>query len=666
MDGEYVVTMFATVMRAWLGQQSGVVQVGRRRIVVLAEDELEATARRMALLGWSALPIQYEPNSSWGPRPDQTLHMFDACCCGMPISSYWPRELGGPDYTGPLATQALQDHRDRSQAWPTFITARNRGGSPLAFCSVSGDTMLHTAARHGHLKIVKYLLGELRSEDHVSAISPMPCAIIQLTATNRCGETALDLAQRGRTREHARVVTLLETAGSIVAAIDARAAPIKLPQVLLYDELQSGYAAQQEMTSLKNQGNLAYQARHDEVALQYWRAAARVCADQPAHHADRIALSKNITAVLLRLQQWDQALAEIETGAVPYASDDVKVLYRWGLAQERASSLSSCWWPLWESTPWQLGTGVESNLLLRLLASKSYFELARSCAKRQGQHGLLATVERDLARLDTAYFQAVLALPSRSESIITAERTSHDEEGSETSPLTAMVSRFGQAATEMEFDGMEAQFDGLSRGCVQCGAQPALGKHFSRCSKCDVRYCCRSHQKLAWKLAHKQSCGAALPTPAQILAGAAPLVLRTLHEFGQGWPSVAEACLRRIRTLVEDDHEPVALDPESGIKAAVNVLQAHGNCGALVPLVEACLSWLTLMLTRISHNPPSGVLNTIVATLEDQPTVERVQSEGLAALMHACHAIRDDSDARRQILQVHVRHSFMHVQIHTS
>eukprot|EP00966_Prymnesium_polylepis_P079726 1847594-Prymnesium_polylepis.1 len=59
----------------------------------------------------------------------------------------------------------------------------------------------------------------------------------------------------------------------------------------------------------------------------------------------------------------------------------------------------------------------------------------------------------------------------------------------------------------------EDEFPGLSTLCAYCGGAPAE----SRCAGCkQQRYCSSDCQRAGWKLVHKASCGAPLPTPQRL------------------------------------------------------------------------------------------------------------------------------------------------------
>jgi hypothetical protein len=79
------------------------------------------------------------------------------------------------------------------------------------------------------------------------------------------------------------------------------------------------------------------------------------------------------------------------------------------------------------------------------------------------------------------------------------------------------------------------------------------------CSKCKVvRYCCREHQKEAWKMGHKHSCGQLLPSRSKLPTGTVDL-LRVFREFAGAHAGLAYSCASALllRDIPSEDREAI-------------------------------------------------------------------------------------------------------------
>lgn len=87
----------------------------------------------------------------------------------------------------------------------------------------------------------------------------------------------------------------------------------------------------------------------------------------------------------------------------------------------------------------------------------------------------------------------------------------------------------------------QPDFSRLERCCSECGVPPPSGRSvWSLCASCGVtQYCCRAHQKAAWRRGgHRLTCGQPLPTPAGITGADTLRLLQGLREFGRACPQL--------------------------------------------------------------------------------------------------------------------------------
>lgn len=126
------------------------------------------------------------------------------------------------------------------------------------------------------------------------------------------------------------------------------------------------------------------------------------------------------------------------------------------------------------------------------------------------------------------------------------------------------------------------QFREIISRCAFCGKASTAEQPLSTCTRCKtVRYCSRPCQLKAWRAGHKESCGAALPTPSRIARGGSASVARALREFGPGSVAVAIAALKRLcdeALAAEGELESLRQMHEvGGTEAVVSAMEAHAD-----------------------------------------------------------------------------------------
>jgi hypothetical protein len=113
--------------------------------------------------------------------------------------------------------------------------------------------------------------------------------------------------------------------------------------------------------------------------------------------------------------------------------------------------------------------------------------------------------------------------------------------------------------------------------CAWCGVP---GDGFKTCSSCcKMRYCCREHQRLAWKCGHKLSCGQPIPTEQQLIRALPSYIITCLQDFGPGLKAVALMCFKalKVQQTCARKAEAVRMLKETKAMAVVCVMEAHST-----------------------------------------------------------------------------------------
>jgi len=170
--------------------------------------------------------------------------------------------------------------------------------------------------------------------------------------------------------------------------------------------------------------------------------------------------------------------------------------------------------------------------------------------------------------------------------------------------------------------------------CAYCGTR--LSAKPFRCGHCNlVKYCCPEHQRAAWFVGHKTSCGRPPPTPAKIATLPAGPLLTAAREYGGAGQDVATAYLTAIEHTIRDGRRPdwgpwyaACLD------AVLALWKAHRSVWRLA---EHCMSVIGRALLQ-SPEPCADAHPRLVAIVLDTLQAFPVEpTTALVAQPHAAH-----------------------------